>query len=66
MSTPSFSAEEVAKHNKASDCWVVVKGKVYDVTKFLEEHPGGKKILLNASGAVRFHRIDFFSLQTTN
>eukprot|EP01122_Echinamoeba_exundans_P012860 TRINITY_DN54_c2_g1_i1.p1 TRINITY_DN54_c2_g1~~TRINITY_DN54_c2_g1_i1.p1 ORF type:complete len:528 (+),score=134.02 TRINITY_DN54_c2_g1_i1:103-1686(+) len=51
MSTRSFSAEEVAKHNKASDCWVVVKGKVYDVTKFLEEHPGGKKILLNASGA---------------
>lgn len=32
--------------------WVVVDGSVYDVTEFLDEHPGGKKILLK----VRLHR----------
>lgn len=36
----SVSLEEVAKHNKESDCWIVVDNKVYDVTKFLSEHPG--------------------------
>lgn len=30
--------------------WVVVDGGVYDVTEFLEEHPGGKKILLKNCG----------------
>ena len=42
--------EEVAKHNNESDCWVVVDGKVYDVTKFLDEHPGGKPTLLMYAG----------------
>ena len=30
------------------DCWVIIKGKVYDVTDYVDEHPGGKKILNNA------------------
>jgi cytochrome b involved in lipid metabolism len=28
----TFSLAEVAKHNKPEDCWVVIRGKVYDVT----------------------------------
>ena len=31
----SVSAEEVAKHNKDSDCWVIVGDQVLDVTAFL-------------------------------
>ena len=42
---------EVKKHNKADDCWISIDGNVYDVTKFLELHPGGiSRILLVAGG----------------
>ncbi|AEO65499.1 uncharacterized protein THITE_2112562 [Thermothielavioides terrestris NRRL 8126] len=45
-----FSAEEVAKHNTADSCWVVIHGNVYDVTEFLPEHPGGSRIILQLAG----------------
>lgn len=35
--TACFIAEEVQKHNKSSDCWIIYKEKVYDVTPFLED-----------------------------
>eukprot|EP00897_Mesotaenium_endlicherianum_P001331 jgi/Mesen1/1225/ME000129S00322 len=37
----SYTMDEVAKHHTKDDCWVVIKDKVYDVTKFAETHPGG-------------------------
>ncbi|RVD88799.1 uncharacterized protein DFL_002973 [Arthrobotrys flagrans] len=42
--------EEVAKHNKKDDVWVVVKGVVMDLTGFLDDHPGGANAILNFSG----------------
>ncbi|WVZ88992.1 hypothetical protein U9M48_035457 [Paspalum notatum var. saurae] len=61
-----FAASEVANHASRKDCWVVIGGKVsekeiflaelllvYDVTKFLEDHPGGEDVLLHASGNLR-------------
>ncbi|KAI0702513.1 FMN-dependent dehydrogenase-domain-containing protein [Cytidiella melzeri] len=44
------SLEEVAKHNNATSCWVIIKDKVYDVTEFLPEHPGGTKVILKYAG----------------
>ena len=32
---------EIAKHRNVDDAWVIVDGAVYDVTSFLESHPGG-------------------------
>jgi cytochrome b5 len=41
---------EVARHSSAKDCWMVINGDVYDVTSFLEEHPGGEDIMVDSSG----------------
>ncbi len=41
----SYSLDELALHNTEQDCWLVLGDKVYDVTKFISSHPGGKAIL---------------------
>merc|ERR1712216_283568 len=41
---------EVAKHASAGDCWIVLHGRVLDVTAFLSQHPGGEKVLLGKGG----------------
>ncbi|GAA5940106.1 hypothetical protein JCM1841_001891 [Sporobolomyces salmonicolor] len=47
----TFSLAEIAQHRSADNgVWVVIEGGVYDVTKFIDDHPGGKKILLNVAG----------------
>lgn len=45
-----YTAEDVASHTQASSCWVTRAGKVYDVSGFLHDHPGGDDILLNHAG----------------
>lgn len=41
---------EVAEHKDRNSCWVVIHNKVYDVTKFLDEHPGGEEVILDVGG----------------
>ena len=45
-----YKIEEVAKHNTADDCWLVIESDVYDVTKFLPLHPAGKNVILKHAG----------------
>ena len=45
-----FSKEDVAKHNKGDDCWVILFDKVYDVTNFMADHPGGKDAIMLFAG----------------
>lgn len=42
--------KEVQKHNLKNDCWVIIHNRVYDVTDFLPEHPGGPDIILKYAG----------------
>jgi len=46
----SFSLEEINRHKNEGDTWVIHAGKVYDISDFVERHPGGKDILLKNSG----------------
>ncbi|MED6161687.1 hypothetical protein PIB30_063079 [Stylosanthes scabra] len=57
MSSKVFTFEDVANHNHKNDCWLIINGKVYDVTPFLDDHPGGDEVLLTATG--RDATIDF-------
>jgi cytochrome b involved in lipid metabolism len=40
-----FKWEEVRKHDKRNDCWIVVNGNVYNMTTFQNRHPGGAKVI---------------------
>ena len=42
---PTFTMDEVRQHNKLNDAWIVVSGKVYNITDLLSWHPGGSGIL---------------------
>ncbi|KAF9430584.1 hypothetical protein BGZ94_005918 [Podila epigama] len=55
-----FSVNQVAGHNSENDCWVIIHGKVYDVSSFLNDHPGGKKIILKNAGTDATKQFDAF------
>merc|ERR1719147_28221 len=44
-----FTKEEIAKHKEEGDLWIVVGGRVLDVSKF-EDHPGGPDVLEGVGG----------------
>lgn len=41
---------EVNAHNNRNDCWIILHNKVYNVTKFLRDHPGGERAILDYAG----------------
>ncbi|KAK7924757.1 FMN-dependent dehydrogenase-domain-containing protein [Apiospora marii] len=44
------TVSELSCHNKKGDCWLAVHRKVWDLTDFVDEHPGGAEILLQCAG----------------
>uniref|UniRef100_A0AAA9SBS1 Cytochrome b5 n=1 Tax=Bos taurus TaxID=9913 RepID=A0AAA9SBS1_BOVIN len=45
-----YTLEEIQKHNNSKSTWLILHYKVYDLTKFLEEHPGGEEVLREQAG----------------
>ncbi|KAF8793022.1 uncharacterized protein LOC129968152 [Argiope bruennichi] len=46
----TYTLSEVAVHCNRNDCWIVVEDYVYDVTSFLDSHPGGFDVLMEHAG----------------
>lgn len=46
----NLSKTELAKHNSANSCWLLISGKIYDVTTFLNQHPGNASTILPTCG----------------
>jgi cytochrome b involved in lipid metabolism len=45
-----LNTAEVAKHNSPNDCWMIINGKVYDLTPYIGSHPGGDRTILKYCG----------------
>ncbi|NXL44802.1 CYB5 protein, partial [Podilymbus podiceps] len=45
-----YRLEEVQKHNNSQSTWIILHHRIYDVTKFLDEHPGGEEVLREQAG----------------
>ncbi|XP_063801532.1 cytochrome b5 [Pseudophryne corroboree] len=46
-----YTLEDVRKRNTVKELWLVIHGRVYDITSFVEEHPGGEEVLFEQAGA---------------
>ena len=46
-----YTRAQVAEHNREDDLWVIIDQKVYDVTEWINFHPGGRDALLEMAGA---------------
>ncbi|KAI0723571.1 acyl-CoA dehydrogenase NM domain-like protein [Earliella scabrosa] len=62
MAGKTFTVEEVAQHNKPGDLWIIVDAKVYDISKFVNLHPGGAGVLLTKNVAGKDATEAFFGL----
>lgn len=49
--TKMYAVKDLKQHTTEDDCWIAISGKVYDVTHFLDEHPGGFDIIVTNTGA---------------
>jgi len=62
--TKEYTWEEIQKHNKDGDCWVVIRDQVYDVSKFMVDHPGGKESILLYGGADATEQFELMHQET--
>ena len=45
-----YTWDEVKQHDKPDDKWLVIDGKVYDITTWSKKHPGGAKVISHYAG----------------
>ena len=61
----NFTLSEIAEHNTIDDCWSAIEGSVYDLTPFINGHPGGPQILkaCGVDGSQDFRNLGFMDDQ---
>ena len=45
-----FTSDQVATHNNAASCWLIIEGRVYDVTSYIDVHPANPRTILGYCG----------------
>lgn len=58
-----YSSQEVSRHCTPEDCWVIINNSVYDVSKYLEKHPGGVNLVMKSAGTYRLC-VDFLCIRS--
>ena len=48
--SPSYTLSEVSIHNSRESCWTIVNGKVYNLTSYIDRHPGGPNKIMQICG----------------
>ncbi|KAI9319326.1 acyl-CoA dehydrogenase/oxidase [Dichotomocladium elegans] len=48
--TKTFTREEVSRHSSGEDLWIIIDGAVYDMSRFIDMHPGGAFPILEYAG----------------
>jgi len=46
----TYTLADIATHNNSSSCWTAINGSVYDVTTWINQHPGGQQAILSLCG----------------
>ncbi|MCX6716105.1 MAG: cytochrome b5-like heme/steroid binding domain-containing protein [Candidatus Taylorbacteria bacterium] len=46
----SYTLTQISGHSNASSCWSAINGKVYDLTSWIDQHPGGQEAILSMCG----------------
>ncbi|EGX95952.1 Cytochrome b5 [Cordyceps militaris CM01] len=54
-----YTLEQVAEANSPENAWIVIHGKVYNVSSYLDDHPGGRDVLLELAGGDATNDFDF-------
>ena len=57
--TKTYRLSEIAKHNSQNDLWLTINNKVYNITEYLNDHPGGGDVLIDVAGTDAFV-LDYF------
>ncbi|KAG2234264.1 hypothetical protein INT48_002854 [Thamnidium elegans] len=45
-----YSLQQVEQHTSEDSCWCIYQDKVYDVTEFMQDHPGGEDLIFDYAG----------------
>lgn len=50
QTTITYNLAEVSKHNNENDCWAIIDGKIYNITGYIPQHPGGPGAIIRSCG----------------